>query len=63
MLRLKFKKIYGVSIFKKTIIEELSNITKGEINDIESKEITRSKRSIIEKDDWYSINYTGENQR
>ena len=53
----------GVSIFKKTVIEELSNVTKGEINDIESEEITRSKHSIIGKDDWHSINYTGENQR
>jgi len=58
-----YKKIYGVSIFKKTVIEELSNVTKGEINDIESEEITRSKHSIIGKDDWHSINYTGENQR
>ena len=58
-----FQKLYGKDIFTKRIIEDLTNITKGEINDIESKYIAASKKSIEGRDDWYSINYTGENQR
>ena len=58
-----FQKIYGNGIFKKRIIKELSNVTKGEINDLESKYILKAKRSIDDKEDWFSINYTGENQR
>lgn len=58
-----FQKLYGKEIFTKRIIEDLTNITKGEINDIESKYINASKKSIEDKDDWFSINYTGENQR
>ena len=38
-------------------------ITKGEINDTESKYIVESKKAIESKDNWFSINYTGENQR
>jgi len=58
-----FQKLYGRNIFTKRIIEDLTNITKGEINDIESKYIARSKKSIEGKDNWFSVNYTGENQR
>jgi hypothetical protein len=58
-----FQKLYGKDIFTKRIIEDLTNITKGEINDIESKYISKSKKSIEGKDNWFSINYTGENQR
>tara|TARA_B100000780_G_scaffold270576_1_gene230532 strand:+ start:391 stop:1254 length:864 start_codon:yes stop_codon:yes gene_type:complete len=58
-----FQKLYGKDIFTKRIIEDLTNITKGEINDIESKYIAKSKKSIADKDNWFSINYTGENQR
>ncbi|CAI8368995.1 MAG: Uncharacterised protein [Bacteroidetes bacterium MED-G17] len=58
-----FQKLYGKEIFSKRIIENLTNITKGEINDIESKYIAKSKKSIEGKDNWFSINYTGENQR
>ena len=58
-----FQKIYGNGIFKKRIIKELLNVTKGEINDLESKYILKAKRSIDDKEDWFSINYTGENQQ
>ncbi|MDA0754397.1 MAG: hypothetical protein O3A49_06935 [Candidatus Marinimicrobia bacterium] len=58
-----FQKLYGKEIFSKRIIENLTNVTKGEINDIESKYIAKSKKSIEGKDNWFSINYTGENQR
>lgn len=58
-----FQKLYGSKIFQKRIIKELSNLTKGQINDIESEYIAKSKQSIKDKANWYSINYTGENQR
>ncbi len=58
-----FQRLYGKDIFTKRIIKNLTNITKGEINDTESKYIVESKKAIESKDNWFSINYTGENQR
>ena len=43
----------------KEIIIELEKITKGEVNDQESKFIKESKKEIEEKPSWYSLNYTG----
>lgn len=58
-----FMKLYGAGIFEKTILKEVSNVTKGEINDLESHHIAKSKQLILGQKDWHSINYTGENQR
>ena len=58
-----FQRLYGKDIFTKRIIKDLTNITKGKINDMESKYIVESKKAIESKDNWFSINYTGENQR
>ena len=58
-----FKKIYGEEIFNKRIIEDLSNLTKGEINDLEIEHISKAKELIRDRENWFSINYTGLNQR
>ena len=58
-----FKKLYGPGIFKKRILKEVQHISKGEINDLETKYIKKSKQRIDNLQDWFSINYTGENQR
>ena len=58
-----FKKLYGADIFSKRILTEVQNISKGEINDLEAKYIKKSKQKINNLHDWFSINYTGENQR
>ena len=58
-----FKKLYGADIFSKRILTEVQNISKGEINDLEAKYIKKSKQKINNLQDWFSINYTGENQR
>lgn len=58
-----FKKIYGEEIFNKRIIEDLSNLTKGEINDLEIEHISEAKELIRDRENWFSINYTGLNQR
>ena len=55
-----YKKLYGQEIIMdKEIILELEKITKGEVNDQESKFIKESKKEIENKPDWYSLNYTG----
>ena len=58
-----FKKLYGPGIFKKRILKEVQHTSKGEINDLETKYIKKSKQKIDNLQDWFSINYTGENQR
>ena len=58
-----FKKLYGPGIFKKRILKEVQHISKGEINDLETKYIKKSKQRIDNLQDWFSINHTGENQR
>ena len=54
-----YKKLYGQEIMDKEIIIELEKITKGKVNDQESKFIKESKMEIEEKPNWYSLNYTG----
>ena len=46
----------------KEIIDELNDLTKGEINDLENYYIKEEKKRIENITDTYSINYTGENQ-
>jgi len=58
-----YRKLYGDTIFNKEIINELNNLTKGEVNDLENHYIKKEKKHLENITDTYSINYTGENQR
>ena len=58
-----YRKLYGDSIFNKEIIDELNDLTKGEVNDLENYYIREEKKRLENMTDTYSINYTGENQR
>ena len=58
-----YRKLYGDSIFNKEIIDELYDLTKGEVNDLENYYIKEEKKRLENMIDTYSINYTGENQR
>ena len=58
-----YRKLYGDSIFNKEIIDELNELTKGEVNDLENYYIKEEKKRLKNMTDTYSINYTGENQR
>tara|TARA_A100001015_G_scaffold258086_1_gene301095 strand:+ start:831 stop:1709 length:879 start_codon:yes stop_codon:yes gene_type:complete len=58
-----YKKIYGEKIFEKEILENLRDLTKGEINKIESDYINQEKNKIENQENCFSLNYTGENQQ
>ena len=48
---------------KKEILENLRDLTKGEINKIESDYINQEKNKIEDQENCFSLNYTGENQQ
>ncbi|SVC59632.1 uncharacterized protein METZ01_LOCUS312486 [marine metagenome] len=57
-----YQKVFGNSLFQKEILEELSNISYTELCAVEQKYIRESK-AYAQKNNYYSINYTGSNRR
>jgi hypothetical protein len=57
-----YQRVFGNSLFQKEILEELSNISYTELCAIEQKYIRESK-AYAQKNNYYSINYTGSNRR
>lgn len=56
-----YKRIYGKRIFKKEILESLSNISYVNLCSLEQQYIKQSKKEQ-KKGKFFSVNYTGENK-
>ena len=57
-----YQKVYGDRLFKKTILEDLTNISHSDLCSIEQRYIKDSKKHAKSRNQ-HSINYTGQNRR
>ena len=57
-----YQKVFGNSLFKKTILEDLTDISMTDLCSIEQRYIKESKRRS-KSNNRHSINYTGQNRR
>ncbi len=57
-----YQRVFGKKIFKKTILEDLKNISHSDLCAIEQNYIRKAKNSP-KKNNQLSINYTGQNKR
>tara|TARA_Y100000816_G_scaffold248732_1_gene198005 strand:- start:62 stop:1321 length:1260 start_codon:yes stop_codon:yes gene_type:complete len=56
-----YKEVFGIKIFKKEILETVSNIMQKDLNALERSYINDAAEEAIKKG-WIHINYTGKNQ-
>ena len=57
-----YQRVFGKKIFKKTILEDLKNISHSDLCAIEQNYIKKTKKNS-KKNQKHSINYTGQNRR